>query len=417
MAANALWEMIFVPASRIIVMSKKEDTAMKMLDDMKSMYTNLPHFLRPEIGSDQRAYFSFPKLNSSIRALATTKDTGIGFGQASLIIADEWDFHDEARRNYAEIKPMIDMGQGRFIALSAPNKWDITTKFKEIWYAAKAGDNNFHPIFFAYDVIPGRDEAWYKQQKKEYDVWDLEGRYPRNEAEALAAPQLVCKFDVMALGKMQERARFLDVKAEQAGITIYQKPVPGNTYVLVLDPSDGKEDPCCGIVVDVQTKVRVAGFNGKLTVDEQAMKMKVLNDMYFDPLTAVEINRTVGVLVLERLQRMGLWNLHMHAEDRPGWHTNPYTRGVMINELAMCVLNQSFVEPSEYAISEFNTFIKTKKMKDGEARGGCHDEYVICWAIALQLCKVANTGGMGCYSYTQGDKKKDALMEILHGRV
>ena len=387
MAGNALWEALFIKGARIILLSKKEDAAAEMLDYVRIMHSQLPPFLKAKIGKDQSTLLTFPDMNTKIRALATTADAGVGFGQASLIVADEWDFHDEAERNYAEIKPMIDHG-GRFIALSAPNKYDTDTKFKEIWFRAKAKENNFHPIFIPYDVIPDRDEAWYAEQSKEYDKWELEGRYPKTEEEAMSAPQLVCRFDTQALDGMREMARGR-IPVERKGLaSIYKDYQAGLHYILTVDSSEGVEDPCACGVFEERSMERVAGFSAKIRVDDQAILIKDLYDLYNEPFTTVERRDPAGALLIEKLIGMGVTNWHCYKPDQPGWWTGSLTRPIMINDLANAIHARLVVEPSEDVIKQFYTFIKTKRKPDGEARKGQHDDWVIVWAMAWQLRKV-----------------------------
>lgn len=383
MAGLALWEALFKPSARVILLSKKEDAAAETLDYARFIHTNLPDFLKKERGKDNDTLMTFPLMNSKIRALSTTEESGIGFGQASLIIADEWDFHEYAERNYAEIKPMTDKG-GKFIALSAPNKYNADTKFKEIWYGAKAKENNFHPIFVPYDVLPERDETWYNQQSREYDKWELEGRYPRTEEEALSAPQLVCRFDNESLARMDDIARLIPIlEKERNGIVrIWMKPDATRRYILAVDPSEGEYDPCSGIVIEWRKCTKVADFSGFLTVDEQASIVYDLYERYNSPYSIIE--RNCGIPVIERVMEMGLSNLYKTNKDKPGWWTSSANRSPMISDVDEGIRHGLVVEPAQDARSQFRAFIRTKKKPDGEARKGCHDDFVICWGMALQ---------------------------------
>lgn len=392
LAGYALWKALFHEGANVILLSKNEQAAGETLEYIRFMHSQLPDFLRLGRGHDQSSLMDFPAMHSKIRALPAVSSAGIGFGQASLIVADEWDLwdnQDDVRRNYAEIKPMIDKA-GQFVILSAVNKYDQNTKFKEIWIQAEQGENNFYPQFWGYDVVPGRDDAWYATQTREYDKSELEGRYPRTSKEAMQAPKLICRFDVEALGDLQKFCTS-PLRLEQNGIvSIYQEPAAHVKYCLTVDSSQGVSDPSGGMVADWATLQKVAEFHGKIPIDEQAQIVFDLFNRYNKPLTAVERNPMGGGLVLiERLKMMGLdnWYYCDEKKEKPGWWTSSTSRPVMITDLAEAVRMRQIREPNEAALSQFHTFIKTTKKPEGEARKGAHDEHIIEWAIFLQIRK------------------------------
>jgi hypothetical protein len=395
----------FHEGANSVILSKGEIEAGETLDYVRFIHGQLPPLLRPEKGHDQASLLDFPVLNSRIRALPATRDAGIGLGGARLIIADEWEFHEYAPENYAEIKPMIDAG-GQMVILSAPNKYNQETKFKEIWGGAREGGgsfyevipgvwiqenpglNNFFPIFLAYNVLPERDEKWYSEREKEYDRWELEGRYPRNEQEALSAPQLVCRFDVPTLNSMRQDLAS-PIRVERNGmVKIYKEPSTNIRYCLTVDPSEGDYDPSVGMVADWATCEKVAQFSGMISLDEQAQIAFDLYQRYNRPFTAVERNAQ-GIALVDRLKNLGVdnWYYCDNKREKEGWWTSGQTRPVMITELAEAVRLRQIREPNEESLNQFYSFIRTKKRPDGEARGGAHDEHIFTWAIFLQIRK------------------------------
>jgi hypothetical protein len=406
---------IFHEGANSVILSKGEIEAGETLDYVRFIHGQLPPLLSSSIGHDQASLLDFPQRHSRIRALPATRDAGIGLGGARLIIADEWEFHEYAPENYAEIKPMIDAG-GQMAIMSAPNKYVQDTKFKEVWGRAREGGgsfdevvpgvwiqerpglNNFYPVFLAYNVLPERDEKWYSEMAKEYDQWELEGRYPRNEQEALSAPQLVCRFEVSALNAMRADLSS-PIHSERNGIVkIYKEPATNIRYCLTVDPSEGDYDPSAGMVADWATCEKVAQFHGKISLDEQAQIVYDLYERYNHPFTAVERN-AAGISLIERLKNLGVtkWFFCDKQKAKEGWWTSGVTRPVMINELAEAVRLRQIREPNEDALNQFHSFIRTKKKPDGEARGGAHDEHIILWAIFLQIRK--SMPSIGNYSF------------------
>lgn len=404
MAGYALWQALFHEGANVVLMSKGEPQAAETLDYCRFIHSQLPSFLQLELGPDQAALIGFPSVFSKIRALAAVASAGIGFGGASLIVADEWDLWDEqdkVRRNYAEIKPMIDKS-GQMIILSAVNKYEEDTKFKELYIQATHSENNFHPLFFPYDVLDYRDEAWYENEKREYDQWEIEGRYPKTEQEALSAPGLICRFDIKALKDMESDTRYGPLSEEQNGlIKIYKQPVAGRRYCLILDPSEGgaNGDPCAGMVVDWATCEKVAEFHGRIPLDEQALIAYDFYERYHQPFTAPERNAS-GLNIITKLQELGVtkWYYCDKSKEKAGWYTSGGSgqggnRPVMLTDLADSIFKRQIREPNPLALDEFHTFIRTKKKREGEARSGAHDEYVMMWAIFLQIRNEMPTGG------------------------
>ena len=398
MAGYALWSALFHPGANIILVSRGETEASEMLDYCRFIHSQLPNFLKLSKRHDQSTLMSFPTVHSKIRALPATAEAGIGLGGATLIILDEFDFHDKDEQNYAEIKPMIDAG-GQMVILSAPNKYDTETKFKEVWLRAKSSENNFSPLFFGYDVMPERGKDWYETQKCEYDRWELEGRYPKTEAEALSAPQLVCRFDIDAVQDLKQRCES-PLREEQNGIVkIYQEPMAGTKYMLVLDPSEGDYDPSAGMVVDHWLH-KVAEFHGKIPLDEQAKIGYDFYTRYLEPYTAVERNAS-GLNVIRKLTEMGVshWHYYDKKKEKAGWWTSGSNRPAMIVDLADAVFHRAIYEPNPDALTQFETFIRTKKKPEGEARKGTHDEYPMMWGIALQIRKHMSIGKIRIRTY------------------
>lgn len=411
----------FQEASKILHLSKNGRTAEIALGYAKFIHSQLPDHLREEVGHTQESLVDFPKMQSEINALPSTTDAAVGFGGATWAFFDEYDFHDyeKAAQNYAETKPTIDRG-GRMTLGSAPNKFNQDTKFKEIWYAAReggkwvrsesgklwihdrVGPNGFFPIFIPYDVLPYRDKDWYEQQKIEYDQWDLEGRYPKTEEEALSAPKLSQRFDVEALNDMEGDCG-PPVKEEYNGIVkIYKPSVAGKKYCFAIDPSEGMDDPSCGIIMD-DTFEQVAEFHGKIPIDEQARIVFDLWNRYNRAFIAPEAN-AAGVLLVEKLKAMGVNTFYYTNKDRAGWWTSSYLRPIMITDLAENIRLRQLKVRNIEIIKELRNFIRTKKKPEGEARGGTHDDRVMTIAILLQIRKKMPSGTVRIrsFQYSEG---------------
>lgn len=397
MAGYGLWKALFHEGANVIMLSKGESEASEMLDYTRFMHTQLPDFLRCEKGKDQSSLLTFPPANSKIRALPATEDAGLGFGGATLLILDEWEFHPYAPENYTQIKPMIDAG-GQLVILSAVNKQRSDTKFKEIYRGAKAGDNNFYSVFLPYNLLEERTPQWYEDRRKEYDDWEMEALYPRTEEEALAPSKAVCRFDIQSLKAMLDECQ-KPIREEYNGqVKIYKDSVAGRKYCFAIDPSEGDYDPSAGGIIDWQTCEEVAEYHGKIHLDEQARMAYDLYTRYNNAFCAPERNAS-GLTLISKLKDMGVTNWYSldKKKEKLGWWTSSQNRPVMLADLAEAVRLRLIRIPNRDAINEFFSFIRTEKHPDGKATGGAHDDYVIMWAILYQIRKSIPTGESWVY--------------------
>uniref|UniRef100_A0A6M3XXA6 Putative terminase n=1 Tax=viral metagenome TaxID=1070528 RepID=A0A6M3XXA6_9ZZZZ len=387
-AGDNLWLTTFQDGANVMTLSKGEAEAAESLDYSRFIHGNLPTFLALPPGKNQESTISFPAMNSKIKALPATKDSGVGFGGATKAVFDEFEYHDYAYENYSEVKAMIDTSLGQLFILTTVDKLRQRTKFKELYRGARAGDNNFFPIFLGYREVPDPDPKFYENLKRDLADWEIESKYPRTEQEALAPSSAVCRFEVSALKDMlADCATIKPIEERRNGIVkIYKHSVANRKYIFPIDTSEGEYDPACGGVIDWQTCERVAGFHGKIPIDEQARIIFELYEEYNKPYCAPERNAG-GILLIEKLKDMGVRNFHYTAKDKPGWWTSSRTRPVMIEGLAEAVRLRDIREPEPKAIDEFLSFIRSEKHPDGKATGGMHDDFVMMWAIGMEIRK------------------------------
>ena len=95
--------------AKVLMVSKGKDEASELLGKAKFIHSHLPPFLQMTPDNWGTHYVHFKQQNSSILALPSTEDAGIGY-TASLVIMDENEFHDYAERNFGNIKPAVDAG-------------------------------------------------------------------------------------------------------------------------------------------------------------------------------------------------------------------------------------------------------------------------------------------------------------------
>ncbi len=399
------WLMTFFESSKALESSQREDDANEILARSKFINENHPDFLKLKMEPDQASLLGFPATHGRIRALPSTSAAGRST-DATLVFPDEWEQHENAEKNFAAVKPTIDKG-GIFIGATTIDKTKIDSFPQKVWNQAKAGENNFIPIFWGYFVVPERTEETYQRDTKDFEDWQRESEYPRTEAEAFSAPKTICRFNVDALGEMLNEC-VSPIRIEYDGwVKIYKESVAGRKYCFLIDSSEGNpsSNPSLGVIIDGQTNEEVAKFHGKIPIDDQARIIDDLYKRYYQPFIAPERN-ACGLTLIEKLKDMGISNWYFcdKAREKPGWWTSGTsggggTRPVMIQDLAENIRLRQYRIADEEEIRELQSFIRTEKHPDGIARGGCHDEAPIVWAIYSQIRKSMPSGEIGVSSF------------------
>lgn len=390
--ASNLHLAMFQEGANILTLSVGESEAGEELDYCRFMHSRLPETLKLKVGADQYSLITFPACHSKMRALPSTAHSGVGYGGATRVVLDEFEYHEYAEENFSEIMPMVEDG-GQVIIMSTVDKLKQDTKFKEVYRKARLGENNFYPIFLPYNVLPERTEKWYEERKRDYEDWEMEGKYPRNEEEALSAAVTVCRFNMDALkGMLTECCSPL--REERGGLVkIYREPVAGRRYVFAIDPSEGEYEPSAGVIVDAETYEEIVSYSDKIHLDEHAQLAFELYQKYNNALLAPERNAS-GLTLITKLKDLGVknWAYFDVKREKPGWYTSGASGGkgsrpVMITGLANLVYLRRLRIYNKKALDQFVNFIRTVKHPDGIKTRGTHDDFVLAWAIACQAVK------------------------------
>ncbi len=181
-AAHAWYNTFFHPDREIIMISRNREYAMQLLDKSKYGMKFLPEWMlqrgpRLESNTSEKMIFSN---GSSITSAPSEQDPARG-STAWLVIVDEWAFMPNGEQNWASIEPVAQIG-GRVIGLSTAN--GSGNFFHKLWVDAEVGANQFKTMFFGWDAVPERDEAWYTMMKDNTLPWIMAQEYPSNPTEA-----------------------------------------------------------------------------------------------------------------------------------------------------------------------------------------------------------------------------------------
>jgi hypothetical protein len=433
-AAYVLWYAIFHEGANILLYSKGQLEARELLDKSKRIYNQLPDFLRPRTGLESREEISFPVLNSFIRALPSTETAGIGY-TASIIVWDEHAEHEYARQNYMHSKPTIDRS-GQCISCFTENAWDKNNLATELFEDALSGKNDWTPIFFPYNVMPGRDEKWYSDVKRSIPEGELNGltpelymrkNYPRSIEEALSMPQTVSAFDRNVLKSMaEEAAKQPRIQIEHDGMNynymnIYRDFHLGDFYIAASDVSLGVgRDYQASVIMNARTGVVVADILDN-TINEETFAILTLRllDAYGSPKWWPEYN-LYGRRVIDIAQSNNYRNLGYRdsKRERPGFVTDEQTRADLFSSLIPAVNNYQITVFNQKGVEQLGDLIRNAD-KNGriEARSGGHDDYPIalgiCWLQKKTISVNTGIEAVDSVHFESEDATSDIMERVL----
>jgi hypothetical protein len=402
-AAFTFWETFFWGDRFVVMLSRTEREASKLLQKTKYGYKMMPQWLKvrgPELLSDNQLKMVFAN-DSSIESLPSGNDPARGESVYRVVI-DEMAFLPNADEAWASIEPVADVG-GRVICLSTANgEGNI---FHQLWVGSQNATNRFKGIFFPWSA-GDRDEAWYEAKKRDLPDWQLAQEYPSDPDEAFVRSGRPV-FDLEAL-------RAIDVVTPQRGylkkgmgrnvyefiedggeFAIFDPPTVGESYVVGADVAEGlgHGDFSSAHVISADTGMVVAHWHGHVDPDlfgEQVLS--AIGYFYNYALLGVESNNH-GLTTLKGLQRVGYRNLYRQrkmnhraptASETMGWRTTAVSKPLAIDELNAAIRDQSLLLMDKETIAEMRTFVREA---NGKMHGSPHDDRVMSLGIANQMLK------------------------------
>lgn len=402
LANYALWMAITKDAATILMFSKGEKECWELLGKVVKIWDNLPPFLKIKRTTDSKEEQTYTN-GSTIKAFAATVSAGVGEA-ASLVIADEWEYHPFARQNFTNAKPTIDSSGGQWISVFTVNKLDPTTFAKSMFQQAYYDETGeFKALFNGYQCRPGRDEKWYADKMASIPPDELEGlspelymltNYPRTPEEALAPVQSIAAFDLQGLDSMKNDCRPpLDLREKYPNLNhqychIYKDFQMGKTYVAAADTGHGvnKDFSVLGIM-DVRTGEIVADImNNKMPVEDFAYNSLELLKVFRNPKLFPEDNdwgaRYITLMLTNNYPNFGHYDT---KRQKIGFHSNDATRTDIWGRLMTAINNRQVVIYNSLGLAQFydiywNTAHEPTRL---EAKPGRHDDY--CTMVAILL--------------------------------
>jgi hypothetical protein len=426
-AAYAFWAAYFYEDRSIVMLSRTERDAIKLLQKAKYGYRFLPEWMKfrgPPVNSTQT---KMEIANESyIESLPSASDPARG-ESLWLAILDELAFLPNSDEAWSSIEPTVDVG-GRVIALSTAN--GEGNLFHKLWVGGKNKTNRFKTIFYPWSAN-GRTQEWYEEKKADLPDWQLAQEYPDNAEDAfLRSGRPVFNLEMLNsietvdpkwegfLDKPpQASMRWKFVEERRGPLRVWELPAKDGKYVIGADPAQGFEhgDFSSLHVINARSGQVVATWHGR--IDPDLFGSDVIGPVgrwYNNALAGVESNNH-GLVALKALQREKYKPIYMQRSPRYkksvptdilGWRTTQVTKPVAIDELNKQLRTGALQLPCAATLSELRTFVRDDA---GRMNGSPFDDRVMSLAIAndmlqyvwLKQYEVEKTPGPGTMNWLE----------------
>lgn len=380
-SAVCIHDTIFSPGANDLIFSRGEKEAAKTLKERcRGIWSNLPPFLQLPIGKDNEEMIEFPDNNSFIRSFASTPGSGVG-ETATRVVLDEWSKikpDSYAEQIYIDIEPTVE--HGKLIMMSTAE--GRAKFFARTYYEAKAGENEFVPVFIPFNVMPGRNAEWVRQTQRKYPGYTFHQNYPSNESDAFLIAG-TCMFDIPTLKAMRTR----EPVQIHHGAEIYEPPVAGHPYFVGVDTALGitGRDYSCAEFLDATTNTQAARLRTQVPLEQFAESLFQVLNFYGQPMCIIE-EQPQGRLVVRILQDLGYpqHKIYYRSKNVPCWHTNESSRRMVLGSLEQGIRGEGLKLYNLDTVEEFLGFGYNEEDNKFEALAG-HDDEVMAFALAYHL--------------------------------
>jgi hypothetical protein len=382
-AAYILWYTIFQESKSVAILANKSTTAREIMSRYQLMYEYLPIWMQQGIKVWNKGDVELEN-GSKVFTSATTA-SGIRGKSVNMLYIDEASIipNNIADAFFTAVYPVISAGQTtKILITSTPLGYNHFWKF---WNDAMNKRNDFVPMFIPYWEIPGRDEKWAEEQRRQ--LGDL--KYNQ---------EVLCKFLGSALTLIRsdviEQMSYDDPIYSNDGVDIYDMAEKGHTYVIVADTAKGVGgDYSAFVIIDVtEVPYKMVGKYRDNTIAPMLYPSVIyrLAKEFNDAYVLIEINSSEQVSHI-LYHEYEYENILFVQRDAKGQRISGGFAGAGKTQLGVntdkkvkrmgCFNFKSLLEekklliPDADVISEISTFIESKGSYSADE--GYHDDLVM----------------------------------------
>lgn len=383
--AIILHYIIFNEFKNVGILSNKGEGSKEVLERVKLAYENLPKWMQHGILEWNKNSI---ELENGCKVYAgTTTSSSIRGKSIAFLYIDECAFVEGYDEFFASVYPTISSGEEtKLLMTSTPNGLN---HFFKICEGAKQGSNGYQYTEVTWDLVPGRGDAW-KQETLEALNFDQEKFSQEYECQFLGSSGTL--IDGATLKYLQ--ASYREPIHSVQGLSVYEMPEKGRTYVCIADVSRGKGlDYSAFHIVDVTKmpyKQVVTYRNNLITPIDYADIIFRTTKSYNNAYILVEIN-DIGAQVSDTLHFDFEVETLLYTESAgrsgkriSGGFGSNVDKGIRTTKQVKsvgCSILKLLVEQKQILISDFSTINElstfSRKGVSYEAEAGCHDDLVM----------------------------------------
>jgi hypothetical protein len=396
-AVYCLWLAFFYEDRVIIMLSRTEREAIKLLQKAKYAYRFLPEWmkLRGPPMNDTQTKIEFSN-ESYLESLPSANDPARG-ESVYLVVVDELAFLPNSEEAWSSIEPIADVG-GRVIALSTAH--GEGNLFHKLWVGAENRTNRFKCLFHPW-WANGRSQQWYEDKKNDVPEWQMAQEYPDNPDDAflksgrpvfsLEMLRAIKTREPMTRGHLTKRGEW--VREDDGPLRVWRYPIQEDRYAIGADVAQGMEhgDFSSIHVINVRSGEVVAHWHGRIDPDLLGTDVLIpLGKWYGNALIGVESNNQ-GLVTLTALRRLKYHPIYMQRSPRYkksvptdilGWRTSQVTKPHAMGELNAALRDGSLKLYCADTVAELRTFVYNE---NDRMQGSPFDDRTMSLAIANQM--------------------------------
>jgi hypothetical protein len=398
--AYILWYTVFQSHKNVAILANKASTARGILSRYQLMYENLPKWMQQGVVNWNKGDVELE--NGSKIFTAATTAAGIRSQSVNLLYIDEAAIipNSVAEQFFTSVYPVVSAGQTtKIIITSTPYGYNHFWKF---WNDAENGRNDFVPLFIPYYEIPGRDEKWLEEQKRQL------GEVKFNQ-------EVLCKFlgssstliGADAISKMS----IMNPIHSYDGLDVYEEPISNCMYMMTVDTAKGVGGDYSAFTVFDTTTVpyKIAAKYKNNTISPLLYPniiheiCKKYNNAYC--LIELNVNEQVAYILHSELEYENvLFSIKEKSSQtitsgfanksmRPGIIMDRKVKRIGCHNLKSLIETGKLLITDSDMISEISTFIE--KRGSFEADDGYHDDLVMtlvmfAWLASTRYFKEIN---------------------------
>lgn len=435
-AAYIAWRLLFKSHERILVMANDGAGSKRFLEHVKTFIMGCPEFLKPD-GQPKWNETNIKLSNYSfVEAKASSPQAGRG-GTYTCVVLDEFAFIEKDKEIWTAVSFALSKSKGDCIIISTP--YGSGNKYHEFWVEAESGRGVFNPIRVHWtenpDCAVGLEYRPNEKGKMEpWSPWYEEQRKTANYDSTKIAQELDLSFlgsKLLAIDEnilLEYRARivnnkiqpicYIDLKqkerdklftSEKTAFWVWEKPLPGEEYLISADIARGAGDDYSTVqVLNAKTLVQAAELQLKIDPDLFANVLHTTALLYNEAYVVAEGN-SFGLATTYKLERaLNYKNIFyyktykkMHvrptgfddfAVDKdvevPGFQTNSKTKPLLVSNLREMMRENSVTINSLRLLNEFNTWVmqtKSGNVVTASHEPGYNDDLIMAMGIGLYV--------------------------------